>query len=221
MGTWAFMTASKLLWPWKGAPCGLTIITVIRTSSSCSDTALLQEQIFPFLLTSSQCYPSFIAQSSAHLITSNWIPTENKIPILLLQHVATQPLLPPKACCLPGVLMQTPNTSLELLQAVEQPVPGQTGDTEKQGETQPWGECNPKGDEGPSDYIISSISFSVFSGFAWLETWTETTCDCAQGTRRMLTLAQLSDGYRGCNFIFFPLYLTWSIPSCAAPPKSY
>lgn len=79
MGTWAFMTASKLLWPWKGAPCGLTIITVIRTSSSCSDTALLQEQIFPFLLTSSQCYPSFIAQSSAHLITSNWIPTENKI----------------------------------------------------------------------------------------------------------------------------------------------
>lgn len=81
MGIWTFITASKLLWPWKGAPCGMTI-TVIRTSSICSDTALLQEQIFPFLLTSIQCSPSFIAQDSVHLITSNWILTKPKISVL-------------------------------------------------------------------------------------------------------------------------------------------
>lgn len=81
MGIWAFMTASKLLWPWKEAPCGMTI-TVIRTHSICSDTALPQEQIFPFLLTNAQCSPSFIAQDSAHLIMSNWILTKPKISVL-------------------------------------------------------------------------------------------------------------------------------------------
>lgn len=68
MGIWAFMAASKLLWPWKGAPCGMTI-TVIRTSSICPDTALLQEQIFPFL---SQVLSALL--HSLHTTVFTWLP---------------------------------------------------------------------------------------------------------------------------------------------------
>lgn len=86
------------------------------------------------------------ALSSAEQEAVRKYPTfqDKDFPILLLQHVATQPLLPPKACCLPGVLMQTPNTSLELLQAVEQPVPGQTGTQRNRERPNHEGNATPK-----------------------------------------------------------------------------